>query len=341
MAACRAVICAALWPDPADPLCPQSFRDAAAEQLLVFARRVFPEKITARRSNCKRQPRPRAWPVGNRLSVPASCWTRPIPNTRMCCGLPSWTSSPTSPTGTTRRSSLSGDLPSAHPGSPRGPRRHPRHPAAGGRSVCRRRLDPVGGFAGWCRCRCLRSQPGGGAAQQGCVGVCPKYGKRLADEVRKWGQWVKERAEKELAEFYPKDPDGATPIAYLWARTVKCEGPGCGAEVPLMRSLWLSSRKNPRVLKIVADKTARTVDFQIIDAPSEKNAGEGTVARGSVTCPCCGFTTPVAAVRKQLQKRHGERPTLACSASLRHARRKRGDSIDCPTSGISRLPRRR
>ena len=30
LAACRAVICAALWPDPADPLCPPSFRDAAA-----------------------------------------------------------------------------------------------------------------------------------------------------------------------------------------------------------------------------------------------------------------------------------------------------------------------
>lgn len=43
----------------------------------------------------------------------------------------------------------------------------------------------------------------------------PKYGRRLADEVRKWGQWVKEQAEKELAPFYPKDPDGSTPIAYL------------------------------------------------------------------------------------------------------------------------------
>ena len=34
----------------------------------------------------------------------------------------------------------------------------------------------------------------------------PKYGQRLADEVRRWGQWIKEQAEKELAEFYPKDP---------------------------------------------------------------------------------------------------------------------------------------
>ena len=33
----------------------------------------------------------------------------------------------------------------------------------------------------------------------------PKYGQRLADEVRKWGDWIKREAEKELAEFYPKD----------------------------------------------------------------------------------------------------------------------------------------
>src|SRR5262249_29862250 len=80
----------------------------------------------------------------------------------------------------------------------------------------------------------------------------PKYGQKLADEVRKWGKWVKEQAAKELAEFYPKDPDGATPIAYLWARTIRCEGAGGGAEVPLMRSLWLAKKGNKSVaLKIV------------------------------------------------------------------------------------------
>src|SRR5947207_12506476 len=40
LAACRAVICAALWPDPADPLCPQSFRDEALRRLTAFARKV-------------------------------------------------------------------------------------------------------------------------------------------------------------------------------------------------------------------------------------------------------------------------------------------------------------
>lgn len=27
LAACRAVLCASLWPDPADPLCPEAFRE--------------------------------------------------------------------------------------------------------------------------------------------------------------------------------------------------------------------------------------------------------------------------------------------------------------------------
>src|ERR1700677_1758198 len=35
-----------------------------------------------------------------------------------------------------------------------------------------------------------------------------KYGQCLADEVRKWGEWIKYEAEKELSEFYPKDDDG-------------------------------------------------------------------------------------------------------------------------------------
>src|SRR5881227_1858721 len=46
LAACRAVICAALWPDPADPLCPPTFRDAAARIITAFARRFFPDRIS-------------------------------------------------------------------------------------------------------------------------------------------------------------------------------------------------------------------------------------------------------------------------------------------------------
>jgi adenine-specific DNA methylase len=147
----------------------------------------------------------------------------------------------------------------------------------------------------------------------------PKYGQRLADEVRKWGDWIKKEAEKELAEFYPKDADGATPIAYLWARTIQCEGPGCGVEVPLIRSLWLAKKGSRSIaLQLVPRPRAKRVDFQIIVKQrggwvdqDDSNAKitdpkfEGTVARGSATCPCCGYTTPVAHVREQFKKRNG------------------------------------
>ena len=49
----------------------------------------------------------------------------------------------------------------------------------------------------------------------------PRHGPKLADELRRVGGDVKRQAERELADLYPADQDGATPIAYLWARTVR------------------------------------------------------------------------------------------------------------------------
>src|SRR5712692_22615 len=36
LAACRAVILAALWPDPGDPLCPPQFKEAAAARMRAW-----------------------------------------------------------------------------------------------------------------------------------------------------------------------------------------------------------------------------------------------------------------------------------------------------------------
>jgi len=41
LAACRAVLCAALWLDPADKECPQSFRVAVAEILVEGPREMI------------------------------------------------------------------------------------------------------------------------------------------------------------------------------------------------------------------------------------------------------------------------------------------------------------
>jgi adenine-specific DNA methylase len=113
----------------------------------------------------------------------------------------------------------------------------------------------------------------------------PRHGPELAEELRRVGKEIKEKAENELAEFYPRDPDGATPIAYLWARTVKCESPNCGAEIPLMRSFWLckkANRKRALRYKVVRPRgEAPRVEFEIFEPKSDKEVPNGTVTRGN------------------------------------------------------------
>lgn len=68
----------------------------------------------------------------------------------------------------------------------------------------------------------------------------------LLQLVNRWGTWVLEEARKELAPFYPQDADGSVPVAYLWARTLPCQNPACGAEIPLLAQTWLANKKNKR-----------------------------------------------------------------------------------------------
>jgi putative DNA methylase len=137
----------------------------------------------------------------------------------------------------------------------------------------------------------------------------PRHGPELADDLRRVGKEIKEKAEKELAEFYPKDKDGATPIAYLWARTVKCESPNCGAEIPLMRSFWLckkSSRKRALKYKVIRPKgQPPRVEFDIFEPKTEKEVPGGTVTRAKATCLCCNMVLSPERVRAQLAEQRG------------------------------------
>jgi len=131
----------------------------------------------------------------------------------------------------------------------------------------------------------------------------------LADALRHVGGQIKRAAEKELAEFYPKDPDGARPIAYLWARTVRCESPNCGAEIPLMRSFWLCTKANRRRAlkhKVVRPKgELPRVEFEVFEPKTEQEVHTGTVARAKATCLCCGTVLPPERVRAQLREQRG------------------------------------
>ena len=97
-------------------------------------------------------------------------------------------------------------------------------------------------------------------------------------------------------------------------------------------------------LQLVPRPRAKRVDFQIIvkqrggwvdqDDPKTKIEDpkfDGTVKRGSATCPCCGYTTPVARVREQLKRRRGGAHDAARLFAVVNntAQASRGASIDC------------
>jgi adenine-specific DNA methylase len=377
LAACRAVICAALWPDPGDELCPREFKVAAIQGLTRFAKRVFPERINAEGKQL--QETASAESLGRWESLAAATLMldpdEPVdgPMLRYClldfiADFANWDNSTVAAYLETSRmltaiahASLSDPsfrLPKDEGGRMKDERGIPTSdssfilPPSSFFAALPRPLvvDPFAG-GGSIPLEALRVGADAFASDLNPVPVLlnkvvleyiPKFGKAevrsrnaegkavtfhgLADAVRYWGNWIKDQAERELAEFYPKDPDGATPIAYLWARTIRCEGPACGAEVPLIRSLWLAKKANRSVaLRLIPNPREKRVDFDILvkhrdgwvsqsDLKSEISnlksqisnpSFDRTVKRGSATCPCCGYTTPVASVRNQLKSRNG------------------------------------
>ena len=131
----------------------------------------------------------------------------------------------------------------------------------------------------------------------------------LAEAVRRIGGQVKATAEPELASFYPPDPNGAHPISYIWARTVRCETPRCGTEIPLARSFWLSKKANRRrALRLRIERPkGRTpeVVFELLEPIQDSEVPKGTVTRGNATCPACGTVLRVERVRAQISAQRG------------------------------------
>ena len=137
----------------------------------------------------------------------------------------------------------------------------------------------------------------------------PRHGPGLAEELRRAGAEVRDAAAQELAGLYPADADGATPIAYLWARTVRCEAPKCGAELPLLRSFWLCRKaKRKRALRPRVERrrgAAPAVEFEVFTPRRDGEVPGGTVDRARAACLCCGAVLAPERVRTQLAAQRG------------------------------------
>lgn len=132
----------------------------------------------------------------------------------------------------------------------------------------------------------------------------------LAADVRAYGQWMRDEAEKRIGHMYPKatlsDGTKATVIAWIWARTVTCPNPACGIEMPLVRSWWLGKKKGKEaylVPSVVSDPThpsRQRVQFAIGHAVSNAptTATDGTVSRTGATCLACRTSVELRHIRE-------------------------------------------
>lgn len=134
----------------------------------------------------------------------------------------------------------------------------------------------------------------------------PRCGQQLADNLRRVGTEIRDEVEGELGDLYPRDPDGAIPIAYLWARTVRCEAPRCGAQIPLVRNRWLFKKRSmKRALRFAVDEKSRTVRLDVFEPKADADVEPGTIRRSRARCVVCGSTLSQERIQAQLQQQAG------------------------------------
>jgi putative DNA methylase len=131
----------------------------------------------------------------------------------------------------------------------------------------------------------------------------------LAEDVRRYGLWMRERIQERLGHLYPpaKLPDGSSTevIGWIWSRTVLCPNPACGIEMPLTGSWWLGRKKGKEayiVPEIVRDDTSpsgRRVSFAVGRDLTSAPTAEGTVGRTGATCVACRTAVELKYIRTE------------------------------------------
>jgi putative DNA methylase len=145
----------------------------------------------------------------------------------------------------------------------------------------------------------------------------------LAEDVRRYGHWMREEACKRIGHLYPKvkitaemvggvsrsagAPGDAfredlrqyvgqelTVIAWLWTRTVKCPNPACGCQMPLLSSFILSSKIGKEAF-LIPSYTDGQLNFEISsefdETLGDPKKGYKRGMSGIFECINCGSVT--------------------------------------------------
>jgi adenine-specific DNA methylase len=210
LAACRAVICAALWPDPNDELCPDSFLTAARELIGRWAAKHLDRCSAASFPRFSRiQQRPELLQDGAVLRAALLDFIADFAN---------WNNSTVKEYLDTSRAFTQ----AAHHALGGTPGTSPLviDPFAGGGAI------PVEALRVGAECLASDINPVAVLLNRALVETAPRYGSRLPEVYRRAAQRVSDSIRNDLMRLYPQAGPAETPLVYLWARTIRCEGPG-------------------------------------------------------------------------------------------------------------------
>jgi putative DNA methylase len=135
----------------------------------------------------------------------------------------------------------------------------------------------------------------------------------LAEDVRYYGQWMRDEAEKRIGQLYPKveitaemakdRPDlkkyagqKLTVIAWLWARTVKSPNPAFAkVDVPLASTFMLSTKVGKEAyVEPVIEKGGYRFTVKIGKPKDAESAGKGTKLGRGANFRCVMSGAPIA-----------------------------------------------
>ncbi len=129
----------------------------------------------------------------------------------------------------------------------------------------------------------------------------------LAADIRAYGAWMRDEAQRRIGHLYPDavGPDGEklTPIAWIWAKTVRSPDPAWEGHVPLVSSWTLrkAMRGKPEVwVEPIVDKAAQSISYRVREGSAPPTL-ERTVNRGNGVCVATGAAIPVNYIRTEGQ----------------------------------------
>ncbi len=144
----------------------------------------------------------------------------------------------------------------------------------------------------------------------------------LAKDLELYGALLAAEARGALASQYPTirlpDRQAMPAIAWIWARSVACPNPACRADLPLVKSFWLSRKPGKETwIEPVVDRntTPPAVRFTVKGRPMTGTAPTETVLEDGAKCLACSQIAPLEHVRTEARAGRMKQVMMAVAAA--------------------------